>query len=423
MTANPTGKFGELRGQPPEVARFFWTGGPVEVAERTWFCSSLSGVTGFETDDGLVLVDTGTALFAPALAGMLRSVTSAPVHTAVYTHGHVDHAYGLDAFLVEGQPPPRIVGHELMPARFARYARTPHHNVAVNNRQFSGIPDASGIAGGAVRFEAPRHPPTELYRDRLTLEVGGLTFELHHARGETDDHTWVFCREREVLCPGDLIIWGVPNAGNPQKVQRYPWDWAEALRDMAGYRPRSLAPGHGGPVVDDPELVRRILVETADYLDSLVEQTIAAMEAGSPPHVDIVRAVTPPATDSPWLQPVYDEAEFIVRNVIRWFGGWWTGRPSELKPAPRAEVAGEIAGLAGGAHALAGHALALAEAGDLRLACHLADFALEAAPEDPAVQTAVAEVYEARAGAEESLMAVNLFRSAAQYAREGRPFA
>lgn len=423
MAGNPADKFGELVGEPPEVARFFWTGGPLELAERTWFVSQFSGVTAFETDDGLVLVDTGTAIMAPAIAEAVRSRTTAPVHTAVYTHGHVDHAYGLEAFLVAGQPPPRVIGHEAMPDRFRRYAATPHHNVAVNNRQFAGVPDADEIGGGGIRFEAPGHPPTELYADHLTLEVGGVTFDLHHARGETDDHTWVFCPDRGVLCPGDLIIWGVPNAGNPQKVQRYPGDWAGALRAMAACEARSLAPGHGGPVIDDPTLVARILTETASYLETLVDRTIAALEAGSPPHVDIVRSVEPPATESPWLQPVYDEAEFIVRNVIRWYGGWWTGRPSELKPAPRADVAAEVATMAGGAHALAGHALTTADRGDLALACHLADYALEAAPDDPAVQTAVAEVYERRADAEESLMAVNIFRSAAEYARRGRPFA
>ena len=32
------------------LARFFWSGGPVEVAARTWFVSFFSGVTAFETD-------------------------------------------------------------------------------------------------------------------------------------------------------------------------------------------------------------------------------------------------------------------------------------------------------------------------------------------------------------------------------------
>ena len=114
--------------------------------------------------------------------------------------------------------------------------------------------------------------------------------------GETDDHTWVYCPDRRVLCPGDLIIWGVPNAGNPQKVQRYPWDWAAALRAMAAKEPASLAPGHGGPVINDAELVGRILTETADYLDAVVERTLAVLEAGSPPHTDIVHAVELPET-------------------------------------------------------------------------------------------------------------------------------
>jgi len=39
--------------------------------------------------------------------------------------------------------------------------------------------------------------------------------------------------DRKVLCCGDLFIWASPNCGNPQKVQRYPNDWAAALRTMA----------------------------------------------------------------------------------------------------------------------------------------------------------------------------------------------
>jgi glyoxylase-like metal-dependent hydrolase (beta-lactamase superfamily II) len=397
----------------------FWNGGPVEVAERTWFASLLSGVTAFETDDGLVLVDTGTAVFAPHLAKEIREATTAPVHTAIYTHGHVDHAFGLEAFLRPGQSTPRVIGHRAMLDRFDRYAQTTNHNQAVNARQFGGAVEARQ----PVDFAAPAIPPDTLYDDELSITVGGVTFELFHARGETDDHTWVYCPDRGVLCPGDLIIWAVPNAGNPQKVQRYPWDWAAALRAMAAKQPRSLAPGHGGPIVDDAALVQRILLDTAELLETIVERTLAVLEAGSPPHVDVVRAVELPTSDAAWLQPVYDEAEFIVRNIIRYFGGWYSGRPSELKPSPRAEVATAVARIAGGPGSLVDEAKRLADAGDLALASHLADYALEAAPSDPAVQAAVADLYERRARGETSLMAINLFRSAAAYAREGRPYA
>jgi len=419
MPKNPVELFGEMSGQPPEEAKFFWSGGPVEVAERTWFASQLSGVTAFDTDEGIVLVDSGTTIFAKGLAASIRERTRAPIHTAVFTHGHVDHAYGLSEFLVEGQETPVVIGHEAMPARFERYEATAAHNQAVNARQFGG----TVTANPGTEWVSPLIPPNQLYRDELTIEVGGVTFELHHARGETDDHTWVFCPERRVLCPGDLIIWGVPNAGNPQKVQRYPWDWADALRAMTAKEPASLAPGHGGPVVDDAELVGRILTETADYLEAIVARTLAVLEDDSPPHVDVVRAVELPEVDSPWLQPVYDEGEFIVRNVIRYYGGWFSGRPSELKPAPRQAVAAAVADLAGGAVALADVATGKAAAGELAIACHLADYALEADPSDTAVQEAVAAIYDQRAGVETSLMAVNLMNSAAAYARDGRPYA
>jgi alkyl sulfatase BDS1-like metallo-beta-lactamase superfamily hydrolase len=257
----------------------------------------------------------------------------------------------------------------------------------------------------------------------LRITVGGEAFELNHCRGETDDHTWVWAPERRVLCPGDLFIWAVPNDGNPQKVQRYPFDRATGLREMAKRAPYALCPGHGGPVVGDTDKIVRMLSETAAFLETIVARTLAAMENGSPPHVDIVTGVELPKSDSPWLQPVYDDTEFIVRSVIRFFGGWWSGRPSELKPAPRAQLAVEIAALCGGALALATRAEELAAKGEYRLACHLADYALESAPKDDAVQRKVAAVYDSRAERETSLMSINIYNSAASYARAGRPFA
>jgi len=411
-----------MRGKSPEEATFFWTGGPVEVAERTWFASQFSGTTAFETDEGLVLVDTGTKQFAPMLASMLRQKTQAPVHTAIYTHGHIDHAFGLPEFLVPGQKKPRVIAHAAMPARFARYAATAAHNAALNARQFGGTVEAQSNDAYKA-FGQPPIPPDTLYDHDMKIDVGGVGFELHHCKGETDDHTWVWCPSRRVVCSGDLFIWAVPNDGNPQKVQRYPWERAKGLRAMAALEPAALCPGHGAMVTGDTKKIISMLNETAAFLETIVARTIALMENGSPPHVDIVTGITLPVSDSPWLQPTYDDTEFIVRNVIRFFGGWWSGRPSELKPAPRAALARELAQLAGGARALAARAVALASAGDFRLASHLADFALEAAPADRDVQEKTASVYETRASHERSLMATNIFNSAAAYARAGRAFA
>jgi alkyl sulfatase BDS1-like metallo-beta-lactamase superfamily hydrolase len=107
----------------------------------------------------------------------------------------------------------------------------------------------------------------------------------------------------------------------------------------------------------------------------------------------------------------------VVHNVWRQYGGWWDGDPSRLKPAPAAALASELAALAGGVDALRCAAEALADAAvtadDLRIACHLVELAVQAAPGDATVHATRAAVYEQRRKAESSLMAKGLFRAAA----------
>ena len=116
----------------------------------------------------------------------------------------------------------------------------------------------------------------------------------------------------------------------------------------------------------------------------------------------------------PYLRATYDEPEFVVRNIWRLYGGWYDGNPARLKPAPDADVAAEVAALAGGAAALSVRAVEVADAGDLRLACQLAEWAGQAAPGDAEVHERRAEVYRRRREAESSLMSKGIFGTAAQ---------
>jgi alkyl sulfatase BDS1-like metallo-beta-lactamase superfamily hydrolase len=153
-----------------------------------------------------------------------------------------------------------------------------------------------------------------------------------------------------------------------------------------------------------------VLVDSADLLDSLHDQTIALMNEGARLS-DIIHTVRAPAhlLEKPYLRPIYDEPEFIVRNIWRLYGGWYDGNPAHLKPASDTAVATEVATLAGGAGALARRALDVADGGDLRLAGHLVEMASLAAPDDPAVHDARAEVFRRRVAAEPSLMAKGVF--------------
>ena len=261
-----------------------------------------------------------------------------------------------------------------------------------------------------VEFQAP----TDVYADSLELSVGGARFQLHHAKGETDDHTWVFLPETKTLCTGDLFIWAAPNAGNPQKVQRYAVEWALALRKMAALAPELLLPGHGLPIAGAAR-VQAALLDTAEYLESLVNQTLERLNAGEMLY-EILEAVRSSLAleAKPYLRPVYDEPEFIVRNLWRCFGGWHSGVPSELKPAPRGALGRELAALAGGVERLLERSRALLAAGDARLAAHLVDWAADAEPDSGEVHAARAAVYRALTTAASSTMSRGIYGAAAR---------
>ncbi|HEX2383001.1 MAG TPA: alkyl sulfatase dimerization domain-containing protein [Acidimicrobiales bacterium] len=374
-----------------------------EVGDGVAFVESFANVTAFSTPDGLCLVDTGSALVAGAVHEAIRSWSTERATTAVYTHGHIDHVFGTAAFEAEG--PMRVIGHEAVDPRFDRYVKTAGYNAVINQRQFR----APGL-----QWPLEYRRPDVTYSDRLDLDLGGVGAELHHARGETDDHTWVWVPDRRTLCTGDLIIWCTPNAGNPQKVQRYAEEWAAALREMATLdpAPELLLPGHGLPIAGS-DRVRTVLLDTATLLDSLTTQTLALMNEGARLD-DIIHTVAAPPDllEKPYLRPIYDDPEFIVRNLWRLYGGWYDGNPAHLKPARDEAVASELAGLAGGADVLARRAVELAASdddADLRLAGHLAEYAALAAPDSAAVHRARAEVFARRRSAEPSLMAKGVF--------------
>ena len=388
---------------------FSMLGEAEEVADGVAFVPSFANVSALRTEDGLVLVDTGSAPLAAHVHSSLRRWDQSRLHTAIYSHGHIDHVFGVALFEEEAQAQgwegPHVVAHEALPARFDRYVLTAGYNEIVNQRQFA-MPD--------LRWPRDYRYPDQTYRGRLELSVGGLDLHLQHCRGETDDHTYTWIPERKVLCCGDLFIWASPNAGNPQKVQRYPKDWAAGLRAMADLGAELLLPGHGVPVIG-ADRIRQALTESAELLEHLHDETVAMMNAGA--RLDeILHTVRGPQhlLERPYLRPIYDEPEFVVRNIWRLYGGWWDGDPAQLLPSPATAVATEVAALCGGAGRLADRALVLLEAGELRLAGHLAELACQAAPRDQAVRRVHATVFSARAAAAGSTMAKGVFSWAAR---------
>ncbi len=367
-----------------------------------------------DAGEGLVAFDASHARTGAGVVQAIRSWTDTPVSHLVYTHGHADHVGGSPEFAAAyGEM--TVVGHRNVDARFDRYRYTNDWNMLINARQFGGVRGDFGMGQEHADFiPSDTARPNHLVDDHDTIVVGDRTIELHHARGETDDHLWGWVSDRKWAFVGDFVIWNFPNAGNPQKVQRYPIEWAAALRDIAAHGPELLLPAHGLPI-EGRERIERVLSVIAGALEHLVDEVVAMMNAGETLDT-IIHSVSVPAEElaKPYLRPLYDEPEFVVRNIWRQFGGWWDGAPSRLKPSPDAALASELSELAGGAGVLVERAVALSETGDFRLACHLADLAGWAAPDDGGIHAQRALVYRARRAAEGSLMAKGIFAGAAR---------
>ena len=390
-----------------------------ELAKDLAVVEAFSHCIVFKTDEGLVTFDTSNEHGGKKCVSAIQSWTHDPFHTVVFTHGHIDHVGGCGAFCdaYEGHRP-IIVGHENVAARFDRYRMTNGYNHVINERQFGQFKRRGYDLAGASQFLPIATPkPDVTYSAGMTMSVGGLDIELNHAKGETDDHTWAWIPKHKAICAGDFFIWAFPNAGNPQKAQRYPKEWAAALRDMASRDAELFLPAHGLPI-SGRNRIQSVLNEAAEVLETLVEQTINLMNQGASLN-DIIHSVKVRAEllAKPYLAPTYDEPEFVVRNIWRLYGGWYEGNPAQLKPARDRAVAEELAHLAGGAVKLAKRAEALAES-DTRLACHLAEFAVQAEPDNKAIHALRAEVYQRRREGETSLMAKGIFGYAANQSKK-----
>ena len=221
-----------------------YMGGVAEVADGVSFVPSFANVSAIATGDGLVLVDTGSSFVAEAVHEALRGWSGLRLNTAIYSHGHIDHVFGVGVWEEEssaqglagsgGRGPRRRAG-ALRPLHRDRRLQRDHQPTAVRRAR---VPVAH-------RVPLPRpHLRRSTSRWRWAASTSSCT--MPGARPTTTPGHG--SPRPRVLCCGDLFIWASPNAGNPQKVQRYPREWAVApARDGRASSPRSCSRGTASP--------------------------------------------------------------------------------------------------------------------------------------------------------------------------------
>ncbi|MFH2129521.1 MAG: alkyl sulfatase dimerization domain-containing protein [bacterium] len=324
------------------------------------------------TSDGTVLVDT---LLNPGTAKQMKTrleETGGRVKTIIYTHHHGDHVGG--GVIFEGDRP-RVIAHRYLPENMEKYELLKTHRARLTTIQFNVPFD--------VARQRPFLPPTELFDHEMVFTQGDKTFELYHARAETDDATWVYVPEIKTALVGDLIIAGLPNIGNPYKPTRFGLHWVRALEKVRAKQPQLLI-AHGGRAVYQGKDVRELLDITIEGMVSLLDQVFEAINNDIPLDEMIHQVQLPPhLIDHPYLKPIYSRMEFAVYNIYRWYHGYFDHNPAHLLPRPDRELNREIIALIDNREKILERADTLHKSGQTQLALQILDILLKDTPEFP----------------------------------------
>jgi len=391
-----------------------------DICPGVFMIAGFGNTTVVETGEGLVVVDVPVGSSARVLE-TIRAKTAAPIHTIIYTHIHGDHAFTTATLLEDakqrGHRKPMVIAQERALAHLVRYKEMEPYNWYINQ-----IQSGRGFAKptGNERFVPDNIVYPDLtYRDAMGFKLGGMTFELYHYLGETDDGTWVWIPERKVAIVGDLLEGDCPNIGNPFKVQRYETEWAEALEAIAGKNPDALVPGHGP--LRRGERATEWCLDTAKYLRFFHDEVIRLLNEGYWIE-DILSMLKPPKelVGKGFLSGFYGCPAFVVHGIQRRYAGWFTGNPSELFPARSSVIAAEMMRLARPGDVLR-RASELQKSGDIQIALHLVDFVIKGARYKSQRKKALlmkAVLLDARAEAEPNQIARNIFLMGAEEAEQ-----
>lgn len=167
------------------------------------------------------------------------------VLSVVYSHGDWDHVYGTAGL---DQWERTVIAHGDCRSRFAD--ELPHDLRA----RRTGEPDAGWEQVMLV-------PPEITFDDRYTIDLGGLTVDLHHLPGHTPDSIVAYVPSWGLLLAGDAVEWPVPTVPEGAPIQR----WIDGLkRWTACLGLTEVVPSHG--LLGGKERLK----ETIAYLEALL---------------------------------------------------------------------------------------------------------------------------------------------------------
>lgn len=381
-------------GSAPKLADLVRSGDEqaqaIAVTDFIFQANDISNAYLVTTSEGDVMINTGFMDNAERTKRLLAPHRTGPVAFVILTQSHADHFGGLPEFLEEGT---QVVGG-------------PGFDEALDDmmrlQPFFG--PRSGKLWGATlkRGSAPKAPPQVkpdiLVDRRLTIELGGRTFEIISTpEGETIDALTVWLPKEKIAFTGNVFgpVWlSMPflntlRGDKPRLVRNY-LKSLEAVRDLGA---EIVITGHG-EAIRGKERIRADLDKLHAAVSHVRDYTLAGMNAGKDVHMLMREFSWPEGLE---IGEFHGKGSWAVKSIWREYSGWlhYEDGTTALYGVPRSSVDADLVELAGGADRLAARAQVKLDGGAALEAVHLTDIALGADPANVAAHTVRKAAHEA----------------------------
>ena len=369
------------------------------------------------TDDGVVVLDVSSPRHAKKMLSTLRDFTDDPVHALVYSHGHHGYNSAVDLWQQHNvdreEAPPRLVAHQNILKRYARYRETNELQARLALMQFPvGIPVEAMMSSFAM------YDPTEVFDDSMLLVDGSRRVELIWAPSEVDDALAVWFPGDGLLCGGAATPGiSIPNIGTPLRTQRFTVRWAETLDRLDALGAETLMTEFG-ELVEGAKTVHMVLSNMSEALRWCRDQVVDRMNRGMG-EIEILHDIDFPAElfKKPWMLPIYGDPTYIVRDLFREENGWWDRNPTSLHPSLPSDAASAVLSAITDPISVIKKAEELRDSGEIQLALHVIDLIALAKGEDPIViqsRELKAELLRLRGKEVTAFVSKSLYESSAQ---------
>lgn len=188
------------------------------------------------TTEGVIVFDAlGTPSLGWALLQRIREITDQPVRYVVVSHYHADHIYGLQAF--KDHSAAAIIAQE----RSTEYKEGEDTSDEKAAQRLSQRRDA---LSPWVNRNTRVVPPDIVFKERLTLTLGGKRFVLLYAGAAHSSSDLMMLVEPDgVLFAGDVVQNSRIPFMNADDVNTS--NWFRRLTEIEKLDPKFIVPGHG----------------------------------------------------------------------------------------------------------------------------------------------------------------------------------